>query len=134
MSKVYILFIFWLAIFLASTAHAEKRLPPPYVARVEQPLSPPDTASTKKRLSPSYKVHAKKPLRPYLSFYVGPITSKGNIHTYKAWGISYVYRSQSPWGWSYSYSNEGHITDHYRDGVSLQITAHAEPFTPNWSF
>ena len=73
-------------------------------------------------------------LPPYINYYVGPITSKGNIHTYKAWGVSYVYRGKSPFGWSFTYANEGYFPDHYRDGVGLEAIVHAQPFTPNWSF
>ncbi len=75
-------------------------------------------------------------LPPYLAYYVGPITSKSSIDAYKswAWGCSYVYRSASPFGWSFNYANEGHLPMHFRDGVSLQAVLHAEPFFPNWSF
>lgn len=73
-------------------------------------------------------------LPPYVDYYLGPISSKGNKHTYKAWGINYVYRNDSPFGWSWTYANEGYFPNHYRDGVSLEAMAHAQPFNPNWSF
>lgn len=73
-------------------------------------------------------------LPPYIAYYGGPISSKGNSHTYKTWGVTYVYRSASPLGWTLGYHNEGYFPGHYRDGLSLQLLAHTEPFNPNWSF
>ncbi len=69
-----------------------------------------------------------------LTGYAGSLRVKATDQSTFTGGVAYAHPLNDYLGFSLSYWNEGHPTDHHRDGVAGQVWVRSGPNEPGWSF